>query len=139
MNIQGVYKLIATEPEKAYEPRIVEFIKTLTIGEREDFVWAKVIPKFTTPTFSIEQDLDFVILGARHFGYSLLEVGDFPIHVYVCIPKRTEKLLEDKINSEDISILNWAMLLDKDDERNDLQTIFENDHTITSYTINNIR
>ena len=139
MNIQGTYKLVASEPEKAFEARIVEFIKTFKLGEREDFIWAKAIPHFKPPTFSINENLEFIMLGTRHFGYSLLEIKEFPIHVYVCAPKLKEDFLADNITPSEVSILNWAMLLDKNDERSDIQSIFENEKTIISYTINNIR
>jgi hypothetical protein len=114
------YNLIAYEPEGAFEPKIVEFIKGASYVNREDFVWAKVHPLFV----GIKKDVDLILLATRHQGESLAKRLKFPVHVYVCAVKNEADLLAERLEKETITILNWGLLLDINDRRTSVWEIY---------------
>ena len=104
------YILSAYDPETAFEPRSVEFIKAVSSGERSDYYWANVLPPFGEKFWRIPSyPIDIVFLATRHEGASLGRVTG-PTHVYLCVPKLRENILADRIERDDLVILNWSIL-----------------------------
>jgi hypothetical protein len=104
------YLLTAYDPETAFEPRQVEFVKPVSSGERSDYFWANVSPSFEEGYWRVPSyPMDIVFLAARREGASLRRVTG-PTHVYLCAPKLQENILADRIERDDLVILNWALI-----------------------------
>ena len=104
------FQFVPFDPQTAFTEREVEFVKWVRCGERDDYLWAKVLPPFEPYVFATNDPIDTVLVGARHQGESLRTISGAR-HVYVCLPKVQELLLADSIEPDQISILNSAILV----------------------------
>jgi hypothetical protein len=64
-------------------------------------------------------------VATRHHGYSLRELSNQPVHIYLCVVKDSELTLKEKLRADDVSILSWALMLMPGDARSDLKEILE--------------
>ena len=122
-----VYGLLATEPEVLFKPRKFSILKEAVVGKRDDFICAEVDTPFQPLTLWLEQklELEYVLLASRHCGNSLRRLEVLPIDVYICGVKNQELALSDNIDSEQVYILAWALMLAPDDNRESLKEIYE--------------
>ena len=117
------YRIIAYEPEGCFKPNTLSVRSSAAVGEREDFFWVEL----ERPLFEDADETEgkFVLLAARHHGYSLKDISYLPLHVYICGAQDARLILEEHLDAEEVSILAWALLLDADDARVDLTEILE--------------
>lgn len=123
MTGQEGYKLIATEG--FFEPRRVDLLSGVKVGERDDFVWAKVDRPFQENTLGKNSETNVVLLATRHYGYSLKQLSDLPLDIYVCSLKDSRLAFESEVEPASVSIGAWALLLAPDDDRENLEEIYE--------------
>jgi len=118
------FGLIATEPEGLFERRRVSIKSAANVGERHDFVWAEVDPPFQPPLFAMENELSQVLLAPRRYGYSLKNLADFPLDVYICAISDAEDILASNIEPGNVRILALGLILSPSDDRGNLREIY---------------
>lgn len=104
------HSLLAYDPENTFDPRQIEFIKQVSSGERSDYFWTKVIPRFEKDVFRTVEPIEIVFLATRHEGKSLLKIIE-ATHVYLCTVKSADLLFADRLNPDDLSIRSWALVV----------------------------
>ena len=119
------YKLIATEPEEAFRSNYVVLRQEVSVGERDDFFWAEWERPEKARSKRSEVENKFVLLASRHHGYSLKDLSNLPLDVYVCEVKDPDLLLKESLEPADVSILWWALMLAPGDERENISEIYE--------------
>lgn len=73
-------------------------------------------------------DLDHLLLSPKHVGVSLLEIDDWPCHVYVARILNSEILCSRKIDSKkDVEVIAWGVLF---------PTIAEADRFVKAHSVN---
>lgn len=120
MEITGTYKLFAYEPPGAFSTVTCDLIKTSRCGDREDLVWVNLRE---SRQFGLGDLADKTLLATRHEGDDLRFVKELPIHVYVLLVAESVPELAEEIEPDDIRIGFWALLLNVNDERTDLESI----------------
>ncbi|HUK76522.1 MAG TPA: hypothetical protein VL117_02870, partial [Thermoleophilia bacterium] len=88
-------------------PRRVDKLKSVACGERNDYIWARLIPPLETARREL---LDIVLLAPRHVGFSLADSLADPMHVYVCTVSGSTPELPDVVAPEAIDVRYWAVL-----------------------------
>lgn len=124
MTTLGSCRLVATEPVSAFPPTRVRIVDAVTVGSRVDFAWVEIVGEPDLGSDGIF-GFDYVLIAARHFGFSVLKKNADPIDIYVCTVKDRNLLGATKIDPEEVSIACWALLLDSADERTDIGEIYE--------------
>ncbi len=119
------YKLIASEPPGSFKPNHLSLVKAATVGRRVDFYWAEWVKSLDGSFNGIDSENRFVLLASRHQGYSLKDLYELPLDVYVCEVKDPNLLLQEKLEPDDVSILCWALMLPPEDERESISEIYE--------------
>jgi hypothetical protein len=61
-------------------------------------------------SFGFGEDIDRVILTARHEGASIDDVQEFPFFVFITIPSGEIRNLSSPIRSDDLRIIAWGEL-----------------------------
>lgn len=123
MTSPAAYKLIATEG--FFEPRRVQLLNGTRVGERDDFIWAEVDPPFQGDTLGRNPESKVVLLATRHHGYSLKQLSNLPLDVYICWVNDLGLVFEPEVDPENVSIGAWALLLAPGDGRENLEEIYE--------------
>ena len=98
--------LASTELRDPYKPRMCRMIKRLRSEIRDDLALVEIESPLPADVYGTSQELRQVILGARHQGYSLFPVTEWPLPVYICTLKDKIVPKEDAINSADLVILD---------------------------------
>ena len=68
----------------------------------------EVSPPLPFYVYDSAEDLNYLIIAARHEGTSLFSMGELPLAVYICCLKKQGNLDQDVIQSEDLTILDWG-------------------------------
>jgi hypothetical protein len=96
--------------EPPFDQRRLTVLSTARCGERTDWIWARVDPplevgphRWLTSTLL----LDLVAVAPRLVGGNL-DVGPWPVQVYVCRAKADETRLAAEFSPGDISIEYWG-------------------------------
>ena len=101
-------RLISTELRNTYTPRVCRVIKRLHSELRDDLALVELEPPLPADVYGTPEDIRLIILAARHQGYSLFPVTEWPLLVYICVLKNNIAPEEDTIKSADIIILDWG-------------------------------
>lgn len=102
------FYLVSTELREPYEPRTCRIIKRLRSDLRDDLALVEIEPPLPCDVYDTNEDVRWLILGARHQGTSLFPVTEWPLAVYVCRLKEKDKPESNTIASEDLTILDWG-------------------------------
>lgn len=105
--------LASSEGYNLEEPRKCRIIKRLSYENHNDFALIEVDPPILYRD-EIEGDLllSEVIIASRHIGFSVFEIHEWPISVYVLRLKKSF-ILDDKnklLKSSDLENIAWAEL-----------------------------
>ena len=98
------------DSEPPLAQRLLDVLAGARCGERTDWLWVGVKPPLEVgpnPSLPTTLLLDVVAIAPRHIGSSL-EVGPWPVHVYVCRAKADETRLAAEFSPDDISIEYWG-------------------------------
>ncbi len=115
--MQSRYILSSFEPENVYSPREIIIERKLQCGDRDDYVFARVIPPLEGGDFNMSSDIDVVILAPRHKGVFIETTDIWPIHVFVCIVIKKELLESLTVKPEDVKIISWGLLEERSVEQ----------------------
>lgn len=102
------FYLVSTELREPYEPRACNIIKRLYSELRDDLALVEVSPPLPLYIYDSAEDLNRLIIAARHEGTSIFPVSEWPLGVYICCLKEQGDLDQDVIRSEDLTILDWG-------------------------------
>ncbi len=82
------FYLVSTEdPGTIDEPRTCRVVRRVTVGEDQDCLLVEIDPPLIGQQFGLGgQDVDILILGARHVEGSLFPVWEWPTYVNVSRP-----------------------------------------------------
>ena len=119
------YQLLATEPEGLFAPRRIRLVKKASVGDRDDFFWGEASDPFEAGKYGDNPETARILLATRHFGYSLEDLDQLPLDVYICGVRNPHLEFAEKLRQEDVSIMAWALLLSPDDMRTSLGEIYE--------------
>jgi hypothetical protein len=98
--------LTSYDMDPAWGPIEANLVGAVTIGQRTDWAWAVLEP----PLRMNGDSRVLVLLGARHQGDSVWsEPGRWPIHVYVCVPKRGDET-NSHFTRDQVTIAYWGLL-----------------------------
>lgn len=94
--------------------REVKIIKRMSVGDRDDFALISITPScflFDQKKF-VNLELKEFLIGSRHKDFSIFG-KEFPVEVYVCTFKHNNISDIKNIDANDLNILAWATLCDK--------------------------
>lgn len=78
---------------------------------RDDYMLVEIKPVLIGQSFGLkEQDISSLILSARHQGYSLFPVTEWPSHVYVARVLDATVLQTHTFTKDQIELIAWAMI-----------------------------
>jgi hypothetical protein len=75
--------------------------------------------------FGKNPETKIVLLATRHYGYSLKQLSDLPLDVYVCRASDPSLKFKPQVEPKNVSIMAWALLLAPEDSREKLVEIYE--------------
>jgi hypothetical protein len=85
-------------------------LKAATVGQRDDFVWARLDPRLERGEAGNPRPLEIVLIGTRHEGDTLGSVATEPVHVYVATVRGDYDELPDRFDPKDVEIKHWGIL-----------------------------
>lgn len=88
-------------------------IKRFQAFRRDDYLLMRISPPFEWTGGNIpNQELEYLIIAARHKGETLFPISKWPISVYVLLTYLSkENLLQrGSLNDDEIILLGWAEL-----------------------------
>jgi hypothetical protein len=107
--IGDVYYLGSLESARFATVRECRVVDMLVFDTGKVALVAKIDPPIIGQGFNRPDDLETVILAARHEGVSLDPVSEFPCFVFIAITTRGYEL-KSPIRSADLSIIGWGEL-----------------------------
>jgi hypothetical protein len=87
----------------------LRFLRWVTDGSRDDLALVHVDPPITAR----DRATAVVVIATRHEGYSLRDIRETPVHVYVVCPRDGTEVWRDdttSVDSDSLSIVMWALL-----------------------------
>jgi len=81
------FYLTSYDREPPLAPRRCTVLRRLHYGARDDVALVSVDPPFEREAFATQAEVSDVALASRHQGHTLFPVTEWPLHVYVCLPK----------------------------------------------------
>lgn len=102
------FYLVSTELREPYEPRACRIVRRLRSELRDDLALVEIAPPLPRHVYDTSEDVQWLILAARHQGASLFPVSEWPLAVYICRPKGDAKPETETIASENLAILDWG-------------------------------
>jgi hypothetical protein len=82
-------------------------VKRLRSELRDDLALVEIDPPLARHVYDTDEDVQWVILAARHQGTTLFPVTEWPLPVYICRLKNG-KPESDTLASVDLAILDWG-------------------------------
>jgi hypothetical protein len=97
--------LTSYDTDPAWGPIEADLVGAASIGQRTDWAWAVLEPPLRMNRDSRVR----VLLGARHRDSVWSEPERWPVHVYVCVPKRGVEMNSD-LTRDQVTIAYWGLL-----------------------------
>jgi len=101
------FYLASTEGYNLNQPRRCWRIRRLATQHRDDLLLIRAEPPVLSD--SEEETSDEVIITTRHEGASLFPITQWPVYVYVAVPK-TPIADSERIDAEGLRTVAWAEL-----------------------------
>jgi hypothetical protein len=111
---------LSSMESKIFAPvRECEFVEPLAFDTGKPAMVAHVTPAIIGQDFGFGEDIDNVILTARHAENPVDDIQAFPCFVFITIPSGEMRRLSTPIRSDDLRIIAWGELYrSADDARN---------------------
>jgi hypothetical protein len=104
------FYLASTEGYGLDEPRRCWRVGRISTSHRDDLLLIKCEPPIGGKRFNIDEDMDLLIVAARHQGTSLFPISEWPVYVRVARPLVEHPELADYVRPEDLKEIAWAEL-----------------------------
>jgi hypothetical protein len=100
--------LTSYDVDPGWGPVEADLVGQASIGERTDWAWAVL----GAPIRIEDEPRTRVLLGSRHQGGSVWSDPErWPIHVYVCVPKRdSPDGIVGSFDADQVRIAYWGLL-----------------------------
>jgi hypothetical protein len=93
-----------------FEPvRECRLLDTLTFDTGKVAVRASLQPPVIGQDFD-RDDIDTVVLAARHEGVSVAPIDEFPCFAFIAIPRTAGLTISSPVRSDDLQIIGWGEL-----------------------------
>lgn len=102
------FHLVSTELKNPYQPVACHVVRRLRSELRDDLVLVEIDPAQPSHIYDTAQDIHYFILAPRHDGTSLFPVSEWPLPVYICLPKQSVDSVKELISSHQLSITDWG-------------------------------
>lgn len=105
------FYLVSSEGYGLESPRKCWCLRPLELMTRDDILLVKIDPPiiYRNPIAG-ELVIKQVVLAARHKGYSINSIQEWPFYVHVARLKRPDVPADGRLNSEDVETIAWAEL-----------------------------
>ncbi len=103
------YYLSSLESKSFEQVRECSFFKRGKTDSGKCFIVSKIDPPVPPTDITGFKEINEVIFISRHEGHHLPPKGSLPCFVFICRPT-AEKIDQDKIKKEDLSIMAWGEL-----------------------------
>jgi hypothetical protein len=100
------YYLVSSEGYDLHVPRRCWRISQLRLPTRDDLLLVRVAP----PIIHENKELEHVILAARHAGYTINQILEWPLYVHVITLKSGQMPPDRLLSVENIVTIAWAEL-----------------------------
>lgn len=104
-----IYYLSSLDSRRFAPVRECRVVGALVFDTGKEALVAKVQPPVIGQDFNRPDDIDSVILAARHEGASLDPVSEFPCFVFITISAQGYAL-SSPIRADDLTIIGWGEL-----------------------------
>jgi hypothetical protein len=104
------YFLASTELRDPYPARECRIVRRLRSEVQDDLALAEISPPLPRDVYETPEDVNSLIIAARHRGQSLFSISELPLPIYICMLKGQCAPESDTIVSADLSILDWGEL-----------------------------
>ncbi len=106
------YYLSSLDSYKFQQSRRFEIIKLISISSEsalKDAWIVKINPNLIGQDFGLgNEDIDYLVLTARHKGVKINNIKEFPCFVYIMRIKDNRIPLEDVLESKVIEVIAWG-------------------------------
>ncbi len=116
MDPQPDFYLASSENYDLEEPRKCFRIKRLRGEQRDDYLLIRIDPPISGQPYGFGQDIEKVIVVARHSGYSLFPITEWPVFVHVSVPLVDDPESRDLLRRDEVDHIAWAALYETEEE-----------------------
>lgn len=107
---EAIYYLSSLDSTRFEPVRECRILRSLVFDSGKDAVEADIVPGVVGQDFNRGRDIDRVFLVARHEGASVSPVTEFPLFVFISIPRSESDSIASPISSDDLDIIGWGEL-----------------------------
>lgn len=86
------------------------FQKRLRFRTGKDCVLVRVSPPVIGQAYGTGEDINLLVIAARHEGKGLFPIEEFPCFVFITRPLIDDIEAHEEIGKEDVEILGWGEL-----------------------------
>jgi hypothetical protein len=109
--------LASTEDRDLREPRKCYFLKRLRGPLHNDYLLVKVAPPLIGQLYGLgAKDIDCLILAARHVGFTLFPIREWPVYVHVARPLIDDIEEREDITPAEFEVIAWAELYETEEK-----------------------
>ena len=113
------FYLISSEGYGLESPRRCWRLKPLRLATRDDLLLVRVEPAVIyRDRNGIEFQLGQIALAARHVGYSISSINEWPFYVHVAKLNRADVPVDGFLNADDVETIAWAELYPTEETAN---------------------
>jgi len=103
--------LASSESYDLEGPRVCWRIRRLATVDRDDLLLIRIAPPLIGQKYGMgAQDIDEVVVAARHRGSSLFPISEWPIAVHVARLKKALPANNDQVGADALDLIAWAEL-----------------------------
>ncbi len=103
------YYLSSLESTRLEPVRTCEVLESLIFDSGKPAVLARIDPPVIGQDFG-RDDIETVLLTARHEGATVDPVSEFPLFVFVAIPASDGHPLVSPVRSDELQVIGWGEL-----------------------------
>jgi hypothetical protein len=110
MTVPDFFLSAAREYKPLSQPRACWEKARLRDSKRDDHMLVEITPILVGQNFGLGEDISQLILSARHEGFSLYPIREWPSHVYVSRIKDKTILKTCDFDKTKIELIAWASI-----------------------------
>lgn len=107
--MSDTYYLSSLESARLEPVRTCAVAESVVLDTGKRAVLARIDPPVVGQDFG-RDDIDTVLLTARHEGASVDPVSEFPLFVFVAVPRTAGSDLVSPIRADELEVIGWGEL-----------------------------
>ena len=111
------FVLISTECDDPEDPRACVVLKWFEGDHRDGFLLVSIDPPLIGQQFGLgDRDVEELVLAAKHQGYSLNPITEWPTYVHVALLADDEAAKSNSLSASDVTVIDWGAIYEGIDD-----------------------